>query len=223
MDPVIPIADLQPIYSVAAVDRALEDGTASKNDGLRSWYDRMRELGGSRYIIKPTTVAALDELYDSSPNFREVIDDLKKYLALAISGNEPVQFLPLLLLGEPGLGKTYFAKRLAAALATGFEFVPMNSLTAGWILSGASAQWTNARPGRTSRGAAEPARAHRPDLRMLPQILGRRLRRAASLRRSRADTRAGNRRTKASPDGTAGNGRFGRPEGIRFTGFPAGF
>ena len=151
MDPVIPIADLQPIYSVAAVDKALEDGTASKNDGLRSWYDRMRELGGSRYIVKPSTVAALDELYDSSPNFRQVIDDLKKYLALAISGNEAVQFLPLLLLGEPGLGKTYFAKRLAAALATGFEFVPMNSITAGWILSGASAQWTNARPGMVAQ------------------------------------------------------------------------
>jgi hypothetical protein len=28
--------------------------------------------------------------------------DLKKYLALAVSGNEPLEFTPLLLLGEPG-------------------------------------------------------------------------------------------------------------------------
>ena len=48
MDPVIPLADLQPIYSVADVDRALEDSAAKRNDGLKGWYDRMRELGGSR-------------------------------------------------------------------------------------------------------------------------------------------------------------------------------
>ena len=74
-------------------------------------------------------------MHETSPNFANVVDDLRKYLALAIAGNEAVQFTPLLLLGEPGLGKTYFAKKLAQALGTGFEFVSMSSLTAGWILS----------------------------------------------------------------------------------------
>lgn len=155
MDAIIPLADLQPIYSVAEVDRALEDGAARRNEGLKSWYDRMRELGGSRYIIKPSTVAAVDDLYTASPNFDVVVDDLRKYLALAVAGNEAVQFTPILLLGEPGLGKTYFAKRLAQALATGFEFVPMSSLTAGWVLTGASAQWHNARPGRVAQALIE--------------------------------------------------------------------
>src|SRR5512141_981708 len=155
METVIPLAGLQPIYSVAEVDRALEDGAAKRNEGLRSWYDRMRELGGSRYIIKPSTSAALDDLYDASPNFHAVIDDLRKYLALAVAGNEAVQFIPMLLLGEPGLGKTYFAKRLAHVLATGFEFVSMSSLTAGWVLTGASAQWHNARPGKIAQTLIE--------------------------------------------------------------------
>jgi len=155
METLIPLADLQAIYSVAEVDRALEDGAAKRNEGLKSWYDRMRELGGSRYIIKPSTAAAVDELYDASPNFHAVIDDLRKYLALAVAGNEAVQFLPMLLLGEPGLGKTYFAKRLAQALATGFEFVSMSSITAGWVLTGASAQWHNARPGKVAQTLIE--------------------------------------------------------------------
>lgn len=155
MDTVIPIADLHPIYSVAEVDRALEDGTAQRNEGLRSWYDRMRDLGGSRYIVKPSTAAAVDDLYDASPNFAEVVDDLRKFLALAVAGREAVQFTPMLLLGEPGLGKTYFAKRLAQSLATGFEFVSMSSLTAGWVLTGASAQWHNARPGKIAQTLIE--------------------------------------------------------------------
>ena len=155
MEAVIPIADLQPIYSVAEVERASEDGAAKRNDGLKSWYERMRELGGSRYIIKPSTTAAVDDLAEASPNFAYVIDDLRKSLALAISGNEAVQFLPMLLLGEPGLGKTHFAKRLAQALGTGYEFVSMNSLTAGWVLTGASSQWNHARPGRVAQTLVE--------------------------------------------------------------------
>ena len=155
MEAVIPIADLQPIYSVAEVERASEDGAAKRNEGLKSWYERMRELGGSRYIIKPSTTAAVDDLADASPNFGDVIDDLRKSLALAVSGNEAVQFLPMLLLGEPGLGKTQFAKRLAQALGTGYEFVSMNSLTAGWVLTGASSQWNHARPGRVAQTLVE--------------------------------------------------------------------
>jgi ATP-dependent Lon protease len=155
MDPVIPLADLQPIYSVFDVDRALTDGAARRNEGLKGWYDRMRELGGSRYIVKPSKAEAVDDLYDASPNFGEVIDDLRKFLALAVAGNEAVQFTPMLLLGEPGLGKTYFAKKLALTLATGFEFVSMSSLTAGWVLTGASAQWHNARPGKVAQTLIE--------------------------------------------------------------------
>ena len=155
METIIPIADLQSIYSVADVERALGDGAARHNEGLKSWYDRMRELGGSRYIIKPSTTAAVDDLCEKSPNFVNVVDDLRKYLALAVAGNEAVQFTPMLLLGEPGLGKTYFAKRLARALGTGFEFVSMSSLTAGWVLTGASAQWNNARPGKVAQTLIE--------------------------------------------------------------------
>src|SRR5438045_584255 len=155
METVIPIADLQSIYSVAEVDRALGDGVAQRNEGLKSWYARMRELGGSRYILKPATTAAVDDLCETSPNFVDVVDDLRKYLALAVAGNEAVQFTPILLLGEAGLGKTYFAKKLAQALGTGFEFVSMSSLTAGWVLSGASAQWHNARPGKVAKTLIE--------------------------------------------------------------------
>ena len=67
METTIRIADLQSIYSVADVDQALGSGGARRNEGLRSWYDKMRELGGSRYIIKPSTTAAVDALCEQSP------------------------------------------------------------------------------------------------------------------------------------------------------------
>jgi ATP-dependent Lon protease len=54
----------------------------------------------------------------------------------------------MLLLGDPGIGKTHFARRIAQLMGTGYGFVPMSSLTAGWVLSGASSQWKNAKPGK---------------------------------------------------------------------------
>ena len=144
----IPIADTREIYSVADVEKALED--TGRNEGLSTFYEKMRQMGGTRFVIKPSSADALDPLYEQCPNFKDVIDDLKKYLALAVSGHEPVQFTPILLLGEPGIGKTHFAKCLAEAMGTGYVFVSMSSLTAGWILSGASSQWQNAKPGKVA-------------------------------------------------------------------------
>lgn len=146
----IPLADARQIYRVEDVDRALEDGAAQRNESLASFYDRMKKLGGTRFVVKPSRADSLDPLHERCPNFGEVIDDLKKAMALAVSGNEPVSFAPMLLLGEPGIGKTHFAKALAEHLGTGYQFVSMSSLTAGWILSGASAQWNHAKAGKVA-------------------------------------------------------------------------
>jgi ATP-dependent Lon protease len=111
----------------------------------------MKHAGELRYVVKPGSLSALDGLRKSCPNFKPVIDDIEKQLALAISGNQPVSFMPILLLGEPGLGKTHFAKELARVLGTSYELVSLSSLTAGWILSGSASQWTNAKPGKVAQ------------------------------------------------------------------------
>ena len=146
----IPLADCREIYDLGDVDRALEDSLTSGNDALKALYEKMRKFGGVRYVVKPQSCDAIEPLYERCPNFVDVLDDIKKSLALAVSGNEPVSFTPLLLLGEPGIGKTHFAKHLAQALGTGYEFVSMSSLTAGWVLSGTSSQWNHAKVGKVA-------------------------------------------------------------------------
>ena len=144
----IPVAGFKDVYSVADVDKALQELTPSANEGLRTLYEKMLRMGGQRFTVKPSSMPQMDGLFDELPNFGEVLEDIRKHLALCIDSEDSVELPPTLLLGGPGIGKTHFAKRVAALLGTGFGFVPMSSLTAGWILSGASSQWKNAKPGK---------------------------------------------------------------------------
>jgi ATP-dependent Lon protease len=144
----IPIAGFKDVYDVAGVEKALHELPASANEALRAVYEKMLRLGGQRFTVKPSALPEMDALFDELPNFTEVLEDIRKHLALCIDSNDCVELPPMLLLGEPGIGKTHFARKISQLLGTGFGFVPMSSLTAGWVLSGASSQWKNAKPGK---------------------------------------------------------------------------
>src|SRR3954465_10418797 len=144
----IPIAGFKDVYDVAGVEKALHELPASANEALRAVYEKMLRLGGQRFTVKPSALPEMDSLFDELPNFNEVLEDIRKHIALCIDSNDCVEVPPMLLLGEPGIGKTHFARKLSQLLGTGFGFVPMSSLTAGWVLSGASSQWKNAKPGK---------------------------------------------------------------------------
>src|SRR5712675_358296 len=144
----IPIAGFKDVYDVPTVEKALHELSSTANEALRALYEKMLRLGGQRFTVKPSALPEMDALFDELPNFTRVLEDIRKQLALCIDSNDSVELPPMLLLGAPGIGKTHFARRLAQLLGTGFGFVPMSSLTAGWVLSGASSQWKNAKPGK---------------------------------------------------------------------------
>jgi ATP-dependent Lon protease len=144
----IPIAGFKDVYDVTDVEKALHELSPTSNEALRAVYEKMLRLGGQRFTVKPSALPEMDSLFDELPNFNEVLEDIRKHLALCIDSNDSVEVPPMLLLGEPGIGKTHFARKISQLLGTGFGFVPMSSLTAGWVLSGASSQWKNAKPGK---------------------------------------------------------------------------
>ncbi|TAK85584.1 MAG: AAA family ATPase [Betaproteobacteria bacterium] len=144
----IPIAGFKDVYDVGDVEKALQELPPTANEALRSIYEKMLRLGGQRFTVKPSALPEMDALFDQLPNFTPVLEDIRKHLALCVDSNDSIELPPMLLLGEPGVGKTHFARKIAQLLGTGFGFVPMSSLTAGWVLSGASSQWKNAKPGK---------------------------------------------------------------------------
>lgn len=143
----LPVAHMRRVFQPEDVERKLAK-LQSEHESLRSTYQRMLERGPQRFQVKPSGVPDMAGLYQTLPNFSEVLDDVKRHVALAQDCADGMEVTPILLLGQPGIGKTHFAKKLADLLGTGMTLVPMSSMTAGWLLSGSSSQWRGAKPGK---------------------------------------------------------------------------
>ncbi|MES2876833.1 MAG: AAA family ATPase [Pseudomonadota bacterium] len=144
----LPVAQMRRVFQTDEVERKLAKLQDHEHDGLRATYRRMLERGPQRFQVKPLGVPDMASLYHTLPNFTEVLDDIKRHVALAQNSRDGLEVTPILLLGPPGIGKTHFAKKLADLLGTGMSLVPMSSMTAGWLLSGSSSQWKGAKPGK---------------------------------------------------------------------------
>jgi ATP-dependent Lon protease len=144
----IPIAHMRHLYRLDEVEKKLGKLPPREHESLRSTYERMLEKGPERFQVKPSGLPAMAHLYDELPNFHEVLDDLRRQLALCSDSRDALEITPMLLLGPPGVGKTHFAREVSQLLGTGLGFVSMSSMTAGWVLSGASSQWKGARAGK---------------------------------------------------------------------------
>lgn len=118
-------------------------------DGLLSeMYNRMLSNESTRLVVKPSRLPDMNAVYAGLPNFGEVLDDIKRQLALCIDSPDGLEITPICLLGEPGIGKTHFASQLSGLLGTTMGLISMSQMTAGWLLSGSSSQWKGAKPGK---------------------------------------------------------------------------
>lgn len=152
----LPVASVRSVFSVSEVQKKYDKLPNDHNhDTLRNTYERMLERGPQRFQVKPSGPPVMEHLYKSLPNFTDVLDDIKRNVALAQDSRDGLEITPMLLLGEPGIGKTHFAKKIADLLGTGMTLAPMSSMTAGWLLSGSSSQWNGARAGKVFEAIIE--------------------------------------------------------------------
>jgi ATP-dependent Lon protease len=145
----ITLARTRALYDLGDVQGALER-SRGRSPELEAFYERMLDTGAERFVTTPSSPAALAPLAEDCPNFDEVVDDLTRYLGLAHAGDGGFNVMPILLLGDPGVGKTHFAKRLAKTMQTECELISMNALSAGFVITGSSASWKGAKCGKVA-------------------------------------------------------------------------
>ena len=95
------------------------------------------------------------ELRDNFPQFEEVINFYEITAKALGKLNAPFEITPVLLQGEPGLGKTFFVSELARAMGFPFYEVSLATTTGSFTLSGGSTQWAEGSPGFICNTLAE--------------------------------------------------------------------
>lgn len=102
-----------------------------------------------REVMQTPSLADLLELKKRFPNFSEPIEFLAQQVALKqLNPGSAMSVPPMLLLGEPGIGKSHFARALAECFALPFLPLSMSSQTNGWYLAGLDRGWGNAKAGQ---------------------------------------------------------------------------
>ena len=126
----------------AGGDRILE--LAQENNGYRALPDA-KKAG-----------ALLEKAKSQFENLVEPINRLQLDLTLCAS-MDPAKFrvTPILLLGDPGIGKTHLAMELAKGLGGSMEKMSAGGAQAGFQLNGSHSSWNTAKYGQIFKALAE--------------------------------------------------------------------
>lgn len=151
-----PTHDLVKVYTTEAVERYVQ-----QLDSLNSGHDRRRTaqalaktlqerdpVGYRACVPVPRNYQQrLHQLEVEMPNFHQAIGHLRLALTLQRAGDRRLRIPPLLLAGDPGVGKTYFAIRFAQAMGMHWRVVNMETATTGTGLAGTELHWSTGGPG----------------------------------------------------------------------------
>lgn len=123
---------------------------------VKATLKRLLEIGTIRPYVLPNAAwqGQLDELREAFPNFIDAVDEvLEPSFAIAAAGGR-CRPAPMLLVGPPGVGKSYFSGIIASLLKTPMFKVDLASATTGSSLDGLATHWSNSCPGEVFKTLA---------------------------------------------------------------------
>jgi len=106
---------------------------------------------GHRQLMPATKglIKGLAVLKENYPNCIEFLDYIEQFamLSLCRENTNQMYFPPVLLAGPPGVGKTAIIREVAKLLDVAFKQIDMATVTGGFVLSGSSTVWSDAKAG----------------------------------------------------------------------------
>lgn len=131
-----------------ALLQGLGKGDKDDHERLEKIYRELLQRGTTlRTIARAKSLKPLHALAATQPHMKEVVNFIISHIKLAQRSRQPVRLPPMLLLGEPGVGKTHFALALAKALSTTVHIQQMDSDLTSSFLMGSDRKWGNSQHG----------------------------------------------------------------------------
>jgi len=144
------LASLEAVRSrVNDLSKRSEDVKSRVADVLKALWNPERELA----LI--SNLSVFDTLHQNFPNFAEVTQIWENSAIAMARLGLPFESPPIVLVGDPGLGKTYFVSEAARLMGLDYHEISMVLTTAGFILAGSSVQWGEGTPGLIAKYLAK--------------------------------------------------------------------
>lgn len=143
----------EPLYEIFSAESEIEiqsyaEDLGDEGKGVKNQLRRIRKTGNKRYLQSSSKFfEKVDKLRDNFPNFEEFITSIEDYSILNQLGDNHFYIPPSLLVGDPGIGKTFFLSELSDTIGIENKMIHMETMSASWLLVGASSQWKDAKPG----------------------------------------------------------------------------
>ncbi len=142
---------------------ANNDEDAAQARQIRLWSRMLHDNRGpwrKLVIADEAMLERLRSLDQICPQFAAVTAWVVRAAMLSHVTNTPLRLDPVVVVGAPGVGKTFYARKLAEALAVPSEVIAMNMMTdRGSTFSGLSPVWKASCPGKVAKLLIESTHA----------------------------------------------------------------
>jgi Integrase core domain/ATPase family associated with various cellular activities (AAA) len=125
-------------------------GSSDDKGQVRRWQSMAADAARgwrAKLFADPGMIPRIDALCEQAPNFDRLLGIVAQTMRASLIANASVRLPPLLLLGPPGVGKSFVAARLAHILGTRYVSLSMPMATNGNPLGGIAATWKTPRLG----------------------------------------------------------------------------
>lgn len=104
-----------------------------------------------RPAVTHSQVNAVQALTQEFPHFSEYLEWLTESLRLSMVCHMPVMLPPHVLMGPPGLGKSFIIRKIVEALGLSYTGINLPDISAGFVLTGSTSTWQSGQPGLIAR------------------------------------------------------------------------